>query len=343
MFKLSNEIKFGIFAVIAAGAMIYGLNFLAGSSFFGPPLQLSSTYPNVDGLLEGDPILMNGMRIGRVKDFKLDVENGQVNIKLEFFEKMSIPKSFDAMIASRSVLGEKAIKLVNSQDKRRLMEAGYYETGNEINGVLETGIIDNVTELAENQGATIIYKVAELATELQKITAQTQKILTDPGTNNSLTASINNVRDATSYLTSITIEVDSIAKQLTGLSRNAASVVENFEGNNDNVTKIFSNVKNTTDSLVAASDEIKSLLTDASSTVGTVEEVVGKLKEPTSTLGKLINTETLHDSLVITVMELNSLLREAKANPQRFFDDIKLYLFERNKRKEEEAALKEDE
>lgn len=339
--KLSNELKFGIFATLATAAIIYGLNFLSGSSFFGPPLQLNATYNNLDGLLEGDPIMINGMRVGRAKDFDLDLASGEVNIKLEFFEKISIPRSSTAIIASRSVLGEKSIKIVGFSDSTRTLVPGFYETGDEIVGTLETGIIDNMSNLVESKGANILIEVAKLATELRQITQQTQALITDQNNTNSLTASLNNIRETTEYLTSISREVDSIARQLKTISTDAGSVVQNFEGNNENITKIFENVKNTTDSLVAASDEITELLTDASSAVSTVEDMVSKLDTNTNTLGALLNDKTLYDSIMTTTFEINSLLREAKANPQRFFDDIKLYLIDRNKNKGD--ARKEDE
>lgn len=331
---MSNELKFGIFATLATAAFIYGLNFLAGSSFFGPPLQLEASYANLDGLLEGDPIMINGMRVGRAKDFDLDLESGNVTIQLEFFDKLNIPRSSMAMIASRSVLGEKSIKIVGqSDDSLKTLVPGFYESGDEITGTLETGIIDNMTNLVESKGANILIEVARVATDLRQIIQQTQVLITDQNNTNSLTASLNNIRETTAYLTSISREVDSIARQLKVISTDAGSVVQNFEGNNENINKIFENVKNTTDSLVAASDEITELLTDASSAVETVENMVSKLDTNTNTLGALLNDKTLYDSIMTTTLEVNSLLREAKANPQRFFDDIKLYLIDRNKKK----------
>jgi len=324
--------------MLATAAVIYGLNFLSGSSFFGPPLELYSTYPNVDGLLEGDPIMINGMRVGRAKDFQLDLESGKVKITLEFFDQFSIPRSSVAMIASRSVLGEKAIKIINLEDSVRTVP-GFYESGEDIQGTLETGIIDNMSDLVETQGASIIIEVAKLAKELRQITEQTQILLTDENNTNSLTASINNIRETTVYLTSISYEIDSIAKQFTFISEDARSIVSNIEGNNDNINRIFDNIKGTTDSLVAASDEITELLTDASSAVETVENTVSKLDTTTGTLGVLLNDREIYDSLLVTTKEINGLLREAKSNPQRFFDDINLDLFER---KNKDAKKEED-
>ncbi|MCI4668750.1 MAG: MlaD family protein [Bacteroidia bacterium] len=344
--KFSNELKFGIFATLATAAIIYGLNFLSGSSFFGPPLKLKAKYTNLDGLLEGDPIMINGMRVGRAKNFDLNLESGDVTIELEFFEKMKIPRSSMAMIASRSVLGEKSIRIIGLEDSARRMVPGFYETGDDIPGTLETGIIDNMTNLVESKGANILIEVAKLATELRQITQQTQALITDQNNTNSLTASIYNIRETTEYLTSISKEVDSIAKQLNTISVDAGSVVQNFKGNNENISTIFENVKNTTDSLEAASDEITELLTDASTTVETITDMVGKLDTKldtnTNTLGALINDKSLYDSLVVTTLEINSLLREAKANPQRFFDDIKLYLINRRNKDQEEAKLEDE-
>ena len=109
--KISNEVKFGFFALITAAGLLFGLNYLSGSQFLGAPLVLKATYTNVDGLLEGDPIMINGMRVGSVNNFDLDIQTGLVTINLEFFQKLKITQSSVAEIANRSVLGEKAVKI----------------------------------------------------------------------------------------------------------------------------------------------------------------------------------------------------------------------------------------
>ncbi|MEL6698164.1 MAG: MlaD family protein [Bacteroidota bacterium] len=330
--KLSNEVKFGFFALITAAGLIFGLNYLAGSQFLGAPLILKATYNNVDGLLEGDPIMINGMRVGSVSNFDLDLQTGQVTIQLEFFQKLAIPKSSIAEITNRSILGEKAVMIVDARPDSLPPIAELFENKDEIPGTIDEGFIEDVTSTVKDQGAQIFIQLGQLAIQLNDLIEQTKLLITDENNNSSLNASIQNIRTTTDNLTSISAQADSIARIIKVLSSSATSVVQNFQGNNDKVDMIFSNVQQTTDSLVAASDDIKQVLSDARSAVGTVENTISKLDTTTGTLGTLLNQRELYDSLLVTTQEVNSLLRAVKANPERFIDDVKLYLIERKKK-----------
>ncbi|MEL7534666.1 MAG: hypothetical protein AAFN10_25385, partial [Bacteroidota bacterium] len=172
-----------------------------------------------------------------------------------------------------------------------------------------------------------------LSVKLNEIVTLTKDLLLDENNSSSLRASLFNIQASTTNLTSITEEVDSLAREITKIATDAGSVVKNVENNNDQIDQIISNVVNTTDSLVMASNEIRSIMGDASDAVGNVENMIAKLDTTGGTLGLLINDRTLYDSINATTENVNAVLREIKANPTRFFDDIKIYLIERKQEK----------
>ncbi|MEO1449439.1 MAG: MlaD family protein, partial [Bacteroidota bacterium] len=96
--KFTKEMKFGIYAIITIGCILFGLNFMSGSQFFGPPLVLYAKYTNVEGLLNGNYILINGLKVGKVGEMKLDMNEGQATVKLEFDRELDIPENSEAMI-----------------------------------------------------------------------------------------------------------------------------------------------------------------------------------------------------------------------------------------------------
>lgn len=325
--KISKEIKFGIFAIIAIVLVIYGLNFMAGSKFFGSPLTLYAKYDKVDGLNEGNPILMNGLRVGRVANLELDFAAGIVTATLEFNKDMEIPKESEARIISTDLLGAKGIK-VWIPDTLQPSE-NFYENGDFITGTIDGGIFAEAEELVSTRGAQILLEVARLSVQLNEIVALTKAQLNDQSNQSSIKATLANIRESSDNLTNITYEVDSIAKEINKIATDAVAIVGNVENNNENIDQIITNVKMTTDSLVTAANDVKLLMSDASNAVGKVETMVSKLDTTGGTLGLLINDTQLYDSLAATTNEVNALLREVKANPQRFIDDVKLYIFER--------------
>ncbi len=329
--KLSNEVKFGIISVVLISMIIYGLNYMSGSSLFGPPLVLYAKYEKVEGLLPGNPITINGLKVGKVGKLELDMKEKVAVAQLEFNRDLEIPDNSLAVIYSTDLLGSKGVMIFRADSIAP--SDTYFSSGQEIIGELETGLSDQVSNLVQDQGAQILVEVARLSVKLNEIVALTKDLLLDENNSSSLRASLFNIQASTTNLTSITEEVDSLAREITKIATDAGSIVKNVENNNEQIDQIISNVVNTTDSLVMASNEIRSIMGDASDAVGNVEDMIAKLDTTGGTLGLLINDRTLYDSINATTENVNAVLREIKANPTRFFDDIKIYLIERKQEK----------
>ncbi|MEO0472458.1 MAG: MlaD family protein [Bacteroidota bacterium] len=340
---MSNEVKFGIISILTIAMIIFGLNYMAGSKLFGPPLTLHADYQNVDGLLSGNPVTLNGLQVGRVADMQMDPSSKSIRVSLTFDREMNIPDNAEAMIYSADLLGNKGVQIWMADST--IPSQTFYQDNQEITGTMETGILDVGRDLVETQGAAILIEVGKLAVELNEIVKLTKNLLLDQNNSSSLRASLGNIQATTENLTSITSEVDSLAKELKQTAVDARSIVANVEGNNENIDNILSNVKNTTDSLVEASVQVKELMTDASDAVSTVESMVSKLDTTSGTLGLLLNDRQLYDSLTNTTENVNAVLRELRKNPGRFVDDIKIYVFEsgkkyKNQKKQEKEAAK---
>ena len=343
--KISNEVKFGIISVVTIFLVVTGLNYMSGSKFFGAPLTLYAKYGDVQGLIKGNPITINGLSVGKITNLTLDMNAQIATATLEFNDELDIPINAEAQIYNVDLLGSKGIKIMVPDSLIPSKE--YLEDGADINGVVEAGIFDEASNLVKTQGAEILIEVAKLSVELNEIVKLTKNLLTDTENNSTIKAMLTDIQATTGNLASITTKVDSLAGEINGIAANAGSIVENVENNNENIEGIISNIRSTTDSLSRASDEVTELLTDASDAVATVENMMSKLDSTGGTLGLLLNDTKLYDSLTVTTENVNSVLREVKANPQRFFDDIKIYLIERKKREDKairkkEKAKKED-
>ncbi len=303
---------------------------MAGSKIFGSPLTLYVKYNNVEGLNEGNPILINGLRVGRVAKLDLNFAEGIVTATLEFTNSLEIPKESEAKIISTDLLGAKGVKIAipDSIDS----STDYFNTGDYIKGTVEVGIFAEAEELVTTKGAQIFLQLGQLAVQLNEIVALTKAQLNDQNNQNNIRATLDNIRTSSDNLTNITYEVDSIAKEISKIANDAVAIVNNVEGNNDNIDQIITNVRMTTDSLVTASIEIKALTSDAARAIGKVDGIVSKLDTTGGTLGLLLNDRQLYDSVTATTQQVNMLLREMEANPQRFFDDIKIYLWDRSKK-----------
>lgn len=68
-------------------------------------------YPNVKGLQSSSPVLLKGVRVGKISDIDLN-GGGKVRVSLRIKKGIEIPKGTIALLASGNVLGDKLIRLV---------------------------------------------------------------------------------------------------------------------------------------------------------------------------------------------------------------------------------------
>jgi phospholipid/cholesterol/gamma-HCH transport system substrate-binding protein len=325
--KIRQEVQVGVFALLSVAALVIGLNYLAGSQLFGPTFVLYAKYNDVSGLSRGNPIQINGFRVGKVSQMDLNFEERSVMVKMEFDQMVRIPENSEAVIISTDLLGSKGIKIWVPDSLQP--SPRHFKSGSFISGRVDAGIFAEAESMIKSSGGEILIQVAQLSVELKEILRQTRKIISDENNQSILQATLVNVQATSENLTAITGKVDSLAQEINVIAANASSIVQNVQGNNENINEIIVNIRQTTDSLVTASNDIKRLMADASSAVGSVETMVSKLDTTSGTLGLLLNDTQLYDSLTNTTERVNSLLREVQSNPQRFFDDIKIYLLER--------------
>ncbi len=310
---------------MAALLFFFGTKFMSGSKIFGDRLRLYAQYDNAQGLIKGNPIMINGLKVGKVSLLELDLQEKKVRVSLDFDDVLDIPNNSTAMIVSADLLGSKAVEIVLDS----VPSPTYFQDGDRIAGTLETGFFDTARGLVEDKGTQILIEVARLSQQLNEMISSLRLLLNDENNLNTIAVILANAKTTSTNIATISSEIDSLAREINVMASSATMIVKNVEENNENVSQIIANVRTTSDSLVRASGRITELVTDARSAMGSVENIANKLDSDEGTLGLLLNDTQLYDSIVTTTYNLNALLEEVKENPQRFFDDIKIYLIER--------------
>jgi phospholipid/cholesterol/gamma-HCH transport system substrate-binding protein len=117
--KISKEFKIGITVTAAIGLFIWGFNFLKGWNLFSSRFELYAVYPKIDGLIEANPLLINGFKIGQINDISLiQYKEGKYGVLVKFLisENVKIPKNSIAKAVSSDLLGSKAVEIIYSQE-----------------------------------------------------------------------------------------------------------------------------------------------------------------------------------------------------------------------------------
>lgn len=110
--KKNIGFRVGIFGVISITVLILGYYFLNDVKILQSEFLLKARYDNVNGLSVGNPVFMNGFRIGRVEDLEIDRKLGFIIAVFSVEKDFNIPLDSKVMIYDLDLLGTKALKII---------------------------------------------------------------------------------------------------------------------------------------------------------------------------------------------------------------------------------------
>ena len=111
--KIRKEVKVGIVTTIAIACFIYGFNFLKGKNLFSTQRKFYADYNNIDGLVEANPLMINGFQVGIVGEIKLANDtSGNIIVTIILDNDVNVPKNSVAKVISSNILGSKVVQLI---------------------------------------------------------------------------------------------------------------------------------------------------------------------------------------------------------------------------------------
>jgi phospholipid/cholesterol/gamma-HCH transport system substrate-binding protein len=309
--KISREAKIGFFATICLAAMIWGFNFLKGKNVFSPNYSYYTIFNQVDGLENTNPVLINGFKVGLVKNIKFEEGNtGRFLVTLLVHKKYKLPDNTIAKMISVSVMGGKAIKLEVKKS------AKYHTPGDTLPSEIETGLIDQLG----HQIAPVKKKAEDLMVEFEK----TLKIMSEvfnEGNREQLSQSFVNLNKALYSINQAAAELDTTLSPNGNMRRiiaNVESISSNLKTNNKDITKIIKNFSALSDTL--AKIKVATTMVQVDSAMRQLNAVVTRINSGKGTLGNLINNDTLFINLERASRDLDLLLKDVKENPKRYIN-----------------------
>ncbi|MDO8898266.1 MAG: MlaD family protein, partial [Bacteroidales bacterium] len=98
--------------VLALVLFIWGFNFLKGKDVFNKEQLYFVEYDQVNGLIRSNPVVINGLRVGQVRDIYFHPSlNGKLIVVIALTTKFPVPDNSIARIFSSDLMGSKAIEL----------------------------------------------------------------------------------------------------------------------------------------------------------------------------------------------------------------------------------------
>ena len=140
--KYSREIKVGVLAVICAGILYFGLNFLKGVNIFSPTDYYYGFFERSNGLTEQAPVYILGHKVGLVETIQYDfTKTPAFTVGVNIDKGIVLPRGTEMALIADGLLGGAAIELKLPTMPNRAMP---YQRGDTLPTVVTPGLIDNL-------------------------------------------------------------------------------------------------------------------------------------------------------------------------------------------------------
>ena len=108
---MNKEIRTGIIAIFTIVVLIYGINYLKVLNILDKNRIFHAKYDNIDGLLKGSVISLNGFNVGIVSNISLQSDNSLL-VSVKINEDFDVPANSILKISNQDLMGTKGISVI---------------------------------------------------------------------------------------------------------------------------------------------------------------------------------------------------------------------------------------
>lgn len=290
--------------IFGIACLYWGIKFLKGVEMFSKKTVLYAAYPRLDNLLEANPVLVNGYKIGTVNKISLIKRNGkyEVLVKMLITENVQIPKNSVAKIISTDLLGTKAIEITYGDSKNMAVE----------NDTLLSETEEGLKEAVDKRIAPLQIKIESLIGSLDSVATIITYVLNKSSRKN-IIASLESTHRAILSLENTAKTFEQEAGKISAIITKLNSILTTLDKDLPTITK---NLNQLSDSLANA--PLKNTIKDLNKTLAETKTLLTSINEGKGTLGKLAKNDSLYNNLNKSLSNLEKLLGDLKENPKRY-------------------------
>lgn len=296
--------------ISALALFVWGFNFLKGKDIFSKERIFFASYNEVGGLVKSNPVMINGLRVGQVRNLYFHPANNRtIVVELALATDIPIPDNSIARIFSWDLMGSKAIDLRLGDSERNARNR------DTLNSSLEQSLKDEVNA----QVAPLKNKAEDLISSVDSLVMVIQTILNENSKQNIMT-SLQNISNTFKNLESTTANIDTLVvkerNRIASILYNIELITRNLESNSTDFNRIVGNMAVFSDSLAAS--DLPGTIRRADSTLNQLSIMLAGLNDGQGSLGMLLHNDTLYIELERTAAEMNKLLEDIRLNPKRY-------------------------
>ncbi|MDE7409922.1 MAG: MlaD family protein [Muribaculaceae bacterium] len=299
MKKLFNkEFAIGLSVIVAILILIFGIDFLKGINLFRPAHYYLAYYENVDELTVSSPILINGYKVGQVREVNFNYNKpGKVEVVMALDKNLQLPEGSVANIGTTLMSGARIELTLGSGP-------GMIPTGGEVPTGVKAGLMSSLQDGVLPAVTAVLPKVDSLLYNLNLLVA-------DPA----LRASIQRLDGITDNLLATSQGLNStMNRQVPVLANNTVRITQSLDTIVGNLGQLSYQLKALP--LDATMENVNQLTANLS-------QFSRQLNDKNSSLGLLTSDPELYNRITQVSADIDSLLVDIKKNPKRYIS-IKL-------------------
>jgi phospholipid/cholesterol/gamma-HCH transport system substrate-binding protein len=309
--KVSREFLIGVVVIVSLTLLYMGVNFLKGVNLFSTQQKYYAVYTNAAGLVSSNPVILNGFKIGIVKDVHMN-HNGDGTIVAEIVindANLKIPDDTRLEIYDADLFGGKAIQIV----------LGKSPSLAENKDTLASSISLGLTDAIKQEIEPLKMKTSKLFSGVDSLMNSLNGIL-GGGETQSLGQIFTNLKSTLVNLEGTTAKLNVLLEdnspKLNAIFSNVESITSNLEKHNGDLGAAISNIKQITDTVAALN--LTKTMAQVNAALADFNIVLNSVKTGQGTLCKLITTDVLHAELVEASRSLDHLLDDMRVHPKRY-------------------------
>ena len=310
--KIRREAKLALTALAAVFILIWGINFLKGSSLFESKSTFYGVYDSVEGLKVSSGVIYRGYQVGQVISIQFTGERfDRVLVKFSVDKGLELPSNTLAMIQSADLMGSKVVALVPGDSHV------FAVSGDTLRSQVERGLMEQVSQ----QMLPLKQKAERLLGSLDSVLLIVQGLFNEETKKNlsnsfgSIDRTLRNLEGASGNLNTL---IQGESARISSILQDVNSITGNLRNNNEEISNILGNVSAISDSLRQAS--LHQTLMSLDYILATTDSIMNKINRGEGTIGALLNDNDLYYNLNQVSENLNRLLVEFRYNPKRFIN-----------------------
>jgi len=296
---LSKEFQVGALTSVAITILILGYNFMRGKDNpFKAGTDVYVYYDSAQGLGIGTSVMFNGLRIGQLSDLDITEDGKRIQAIFEIKSSLNIPSDSKMEIQSQ-ILGGQRVRLIMGKSPN------FIEDGDTLIG-----------DYAHDQFSAINEQIVPLASKADSLLTSMNGFFQNPGLNQAL----DELPLAVVQIRQLLVQTHQLIKANEKAINESVQNVSDFTAN---LNAYHTDIKTTLSRLNMATKDLDSVniaqsLKRLDTLLDGTSRIIAQINKGEGSLGKLVKSDSLHESILQTTDELNKVLLDLKKYPEKY-------------------------